>query len=149
MGVQFNMKVLGLQALLKACRPETVKEPVNEGIRKLAIWTQRTLMVSTPVDTGRLKTSITAKVEGDVAKIGTNVEYGQFIEYGHRQEPGRFVPALGKRLVVDWVPPRHVIEGSSARVKGIGPFMYTMQKLQAKVGEFLQEIGKAIEVRFG
>jgi phage gpG-like protein len=132
MGVQFNMKVLGLQALLKACRPETVKEPVNEGIRKLAIWTQRTLMVSTPVDIGRLKGSMTKEVYGDVAKIGTNVEYGQFVEYGTK-----------------FMAPRHVIEGSSARVKGIGPFMYTMQKLQAKVGEFLQEIGKAIEVRFG
>ena len=26
------------------------------------------------------------------------MEYASYVEYGHRQEPGRYVPALGKRL---------------------------------------------------
>lgn len=30
--------------------------------------------------------------------VGTNVQYAPFVELGHMQEPGRFVPAIGKRL---------------------------------------------------
>ena len=35
--------------------------------------------------------------------IGTNVEYAPYVELGHSQEPGRYVPAIGKRLVAAWV----------------------------------------------
>ena len=35
-----------------------------------------------PVDTGRLKNSITSAVEGDSAVIGTNAEYAQYVEFG-------------------------------------------------------------------
>ena len=35
-----------------------------------------------PVDTGRLKNSITSAVEGDSAVIGTNVEYAPYVEFG-------------------------------------------------------------------
>jgi len=35
--------------------------------------------------------------------IGTNVEYAQPVELGHVQEPGRYVPALGKRLKAAFV----------------------------------------------
>lgn len=58
-----------------------------------------------PVDTGRLKGSITHRVQkGDTALIGTGVEYAPYVEYGHHQEPGRYVPAIGKRLVASYVP---------------------------------------------
>ena len=36
--------------------------------------------------------------------IGTNVEYAPYVELGHSQKPGRFVPAIGKRLKRNWVP---------------------------------------------
>ena len=36
----------------------------------------------TPVDTGRLRNSITHTVKGDAAYIGTNVEYAPFVEFG-------------------------------------------------------------------
>lgn len=35
-----------------------------------------------PVDTGRLKGSITSKVEGNSAVIDTNVEYAPHVEFG-------------------------------------------------------------------
>lgn len=56
-----------------------------------------------PVDTGRLRSSITHQVEGSTVRIGTNVEYAPYVELGHRQQPGRYVPAIGKRLVADHV----------------------------------------------
>ena len=37
------------------------------------------------------------------------VEYASYVEYGHRQKPGRYVPALGKRLKTAWVPGRFML----------------------------------------
>lgn len=62
-----------------------------------------------PVDTGRLRDSITHAYSDDsdhevVLLVGTNVEYAPYVELGHKQQPGRFVPKIKKRLVRSWVP---------------------------------------------
>lgn len=57
-----------------------------------------------PVDTGNLRDHITHQADGyDTMLIGSNVEYAPYVELGHHQEPGRYVPALGRRLVASWV----------------------------------------------
>ena len=57
-----------------------------------------------PVDTGRLKNSITHKMDGkDTVYVGTNVEYAPYVELGHDQEVGRYVEAIGARLVASHV----------------------------------------------
>ena len=57
-----------------------------------------------PVKSGRLRNSIThARVSEDTEAIGTDVEYAPFVELGHNQQPGRYVPAIGKRLVASHV----------------------------------------------
>lgn len=56
------------------------------------------------VKTGRLRGSITHQLQGDLSvAIGTNVYYAPYVELGHAQQPGRYVPAIGKRLVKSWV----------------------------------------------
>lgn len=35
--------------------------------------------------------------------VGTDVKYGIYVELGHHQEPGRYVPAIKKRLVASFV----------------------------------------------
>ena len=58
-----------------------------------------------PVDTGNLRNSIThQQLDEDTEIVATNVEYAPHVELGHHQEPGRYVPAIKKRLVRDWVP---------------------------------------------
>lgn len=57
-----------------------------------------------PVDNGRLMNDITHDYDSRTVAIGTNVEYGKWVELGHHQQPGRYVPALGKALVRDFVP---------------------------------------------
>lgn len=58
-----------------------------------------------PVDTGNLRNSITHQREGDDTElIATAVTYAPYVEIGHHQEPGRYVPAIGKRLVASYVP---------------------------------------------
>ncbi len=52
------------------------------------------------VQTRRLRASITIDIlDNTKARVGTNVYYAPFLEFGHSQEVGRFVPAyaLGKR----------------------------------------------------
>ena len=59
-----------------------------------------------PVATGNLKNSMTSEVsqEEKAVYVGTAVEYAPFVEFGHHQEVGRYVPAIGKRLVREFVP---------------------------------------------
>ena len=61
-----------------------------------------------PVRTGNLRNSITHEVadDGKSVAIGSAVEYGIFVELGHIQEVGRYVPAIGKRLKNEYVKPR-------------------------------------------
>ena len=57
-----------------------------------------------PVDTGNLRRSIDSVVPDDrTAVIGSNVKYAPFVELGHHQQPGRYVPAIGKRLKASYV----------------------------------------------
>ncbi len=55
--------------------------------------------------------------------IGTAVEYAPAVEFGHKQEVGRYVPAIGKRLVSANVPPKPflkpAIEGHLEEFKSI------------------------------
>lgn len=37
-----------------------------------------------PVDTGRLRASISSEVSGDTARIGSDLDYAGFVEEGHR-----------------------------------------------------------------
>jgi len=60
------------------------------------------------IHSGRLKASIRYVVDAGsptTAVVGSDAEYAPFVEFGHSQTPGRFVPALGKRLVADHVKP--------------------------------------------
>jgi phage gpG-like protein len=127
-----DYKVIGLEALLNKLRPETIRKPTSEGIKKVALWTIGKVKISTPVDTGRLRSSIASEVIGQTARIGTNVNYAPFVEYGTK-----FMEA------------RYVQEGSSARILGTGPFTRVMELLKDKIKDFIDEIGEAISARFG
>lgn len=44
-----------------------------------------------------------------VVTIINPTEYASYVEYGHRQTPGRYVPALGKSLKASWVKGRFML----------------------------------------
>ena len=76
------------------------------------------------VQTGNLRNSITHKPESDdTMLIGAGAEYAPYVELGHHQEPGRYVPAIGKRLVASYVSPkpflRPAIEGHAAEFRTV------------------------------
>lgn len=92
----------------------------------------------TPVKTGVLNKNwyvVITKVSGGYeAEIINNTEYASYVNYGHRQTPGRYVPAIGKRLKKGWVDGKFFIELSVAELKAI-----TEPLLEKKLKKYLEE----------
>ncbi len=57
--------------------------------------------------------------QGDTysVKVFNSASYASYVNDGHRQRPGRFVPAIGKRLVRPWVPGQHMAEKAEQKTK--------------------------------
>lgn len=86
-----------------------------------------------PVQTGNLCNSITHRAEGDkTMTIGTSVYYAPYVEFGHSQEPGRYVPAIGKRLVASYVPGKHFF--TNALEGHVGEFQSVIEGELNKIG---------------
>ena len=75
--------------------------------------------------------------QGDVygTVLYNNVEYAPWVENGHRQTPGRYVPAIGKRLVRSWVEGKYMLRNSVREYQRNAP-----AHIQQKSEEFLREI---------
>lgn len=116
-----------LSQVIESQYPEEFREMVIDAAKQL----QGMVKEKTPVQTGRLQNEWRV---GEIEKRGNeyyievynNVEYVESVEYGHRQEPGKYVPALGKRLVKDFVPGKHMMELS-------------LQELQRYLPDYLRE----------
>lgn len=78
---------------------------------------------------------------GDIEKVGNNyqvqiinpIEYASYVEFGHRQTPGRFVPAIGKRLKKNWAEGRFMLTISEEEIKKTAPKL-----LEKKILDYLQ-----------
>ena len=75
---------------------------------------------------------------GDVYEITVvnNLDYASYVEYGHRQTPGRYVPALGKSLKVSWVPGKLMLTISEQEVKTLVPSILNDMLYEALKGVF-------------
>ena len=54
----------------------------QRALEEIGLAAEKYAIMKTPTDTGRLKNSITHAVKGDEVYIGTNVEYGIYVELG-------------------------------------------------------------------
>jgi len=59
------------------------------------------------------------------------------VEYGHRQTPGRYVPALGKRLTRSFVPGQNMLTISEAELEAQAPKL-----IEARISQWLEEVLK-------
>lgn len=71
----------------------------------------------TPVVTNHLRnswgiTTVEKKSDAWFIEVINPVEYALYVEEGHRQEVGRYVKALGKRLVKPFVEGQHMLKGT-------------------------------------
>lgn len=76
----------------------------------------------TPVQTGTLKRNWLASSvvrKGDIYEVTVqnSTLYASYVEYGHRQTPGRYVPAIKKRLKKSWVEGKFMMTISANEIK--------------------------------
>lgn len=83
-------------------------------------------------------TILPVEKHGDVYEITVvnNLDYVSYVEYGHRQTPGRYVPALGKSLKVSWVKGRFMLTISEQEVKVLAPEVLNDMLYNALKGVF-------------
>lgn len=90
----------------------------------------------TPVKTGNLRRSWTRssvyKINGSKSvEIGSSLEYAKAVEEGHKQEVGRYVPAIGKKLVNEYVEGKHMLRDS---------FTLAEQSLDNKLNDLFERL---------
>lgn len=78
--------------------------------------------------------SIVSKDGGWEVEIFNSAEYASYVEYGHRQQPGRYVPVLGKRLKASWVQGRFMLTITEEELRTQAPAL-----LEKRMRAFLEE----------
>ncbi len=63
------------------------------------------------------------------------VTYASYVEFGHRQTPGRYVPQIGKQLKSGWVKGQYMLSISEHQLDGIAPGI-----LEKKLAKYLSEV---------
>ena len=65
-----------------------LKMAKKRGLEAIGLTAEGYAKKDTPVDTGRLRNSISHPTDDEAAYIGTNVEYAPYVELGARGRPG-------------------------------------------------------------
>lgn len=79
----------------------------------------------------------------DVRKMGhvyqieiiNPVDYAEYVEFGHRQTPGRYVPAIGKKLKASWVDGAFMLTISEDELRQATPKI-----LEAKINDLFKDV---------
>lgn len=134
-----------LAAFLEALGDEFLRLVQDEITRRQVIDTRNLLSSFTKGSDGNIWR---AEEGGLVLEVGTNVKYAKYVEYGHKQRPGRFVPGHwegdrfiyikgakeGMVLKASWVDGKHYFDGALHLMEKIYPEM-----LEAKLKEWLDD----------
>lgn len=73
-----------------------------------------------------------------VITVKNPTRYASYVEYGHTQTPGRYVPAIGKSLKRGWVDGQFFLTISENEIRGIAPDLLA-KKLENKLREVLDD----------
>lgn len=68
-----------------------------------------------------------------VVEVINSKMYASYVEFGHRQTPGRYVPAINKKLKRAWAPGRFMLTISENELKIMAPALLE-QKIQRFLG---------------
>ena len=92
-----SIEIEGLDRLIHQLSPELIAKPLRHFFERAAITVQSRAREKAPVDTGRLRSSITYELDKRPvtlwAKVGTNLAYAPYMEYG----TGLFAEGPGAR----------------------------------------------------
>ena len=107
-----------------------LKNEVKNSVRNVGETYKRNAESRTPVQSGELRRSWQLKgpfFSGtDISvELRNSKNYASFVENGHRQTPGRYVPAIGKKLKASWVPGQHFLQKATDETRGQVPQLLT------------------------
>ena len=105
---------------------ELTKESIREGMKLTAQDLIRNLQIRSPVDYGLLKQWAVTEQSDTEITIQSPARYAGWVNYGHPQQPGRFIPGswngnhfrykpnakTGMVLKKSYVPGKHFVEAS-------------------------------------
>ena len=126
-----GMRSEGLEALRRQLTAQDIQKLEEDCAKELAARLLRDVVKNTPVglypqESGKKGGSLRRKWSISSPKLQQGkctievinpMEYASYVEYGHRQEPGRFVPVLGKRLKASWVDGRFMLTRAEDRLR--------------------------------
>ena len=110
---------LPLDRLIEAC--ERVKKAADYdgrlrlSMQRIGLHAVGLAKKETPVVSGLLRANWAFRIDGRWIIIENLTSYAAAVNYGHRQEAGRYVPALGKRLVRPYVAGKYMLEKAMGR----------------------------------
>lgn len=119
-----KVDVKGLDLTLEKMRklPAIFDEELTKAMNDEGLSWRDDVRSNTPVDNGDLRKSwvfegVTKSGFIFEMELANNLEYALYVELGHRQEPGRYVPAIGKRLKADYVPGSYMLRDGTNRLE--------------------------------
>ena len=94
---------------------DQLKTEVKKSVKNVGETYKRNAQENTPVKTGDLRRSWQLKGPffsgSDITvEFRNSKNYASFVENGHRQKVGQYVPTIGKRLKASWVPDQHFLQ---------------------------------------
>lgn len=122
---------LGVEYLGKA-----IKETPNRGVQKRQVGDK---LITT--DSEHMKRSWGAEPARFIGgqyqvKVFNSASYASYVNDGHRQHVGQFVPILGKRLVKPWVDGQHMAEKAEKHTRKIADSVLQSEILRYLKGGF-------------
>lgn len=143
----------GRQAFMESCAKELAARLLAKVIKRTPVGDysdaydleddgQQKFLVMSDKQGGTLRRSWTV---GTIEKSGnsytikvTNDQlYASYVEFGHRQTPGRYVPAIGKCLKKSWVEGQFMLTISEKEIREAAPGI-----LEKKLNQWLGEVFK-------
>lgn len=127
---KLESSVTGMDDLCIHCTQKLAEQLLNTVIKRTPVKSgtlRRGWMAgkSTSSSSGNVASKTTMQVvkKGSVYEISVfnSVNYASHVEYGHRQEPGRYVPAIGKRLKNAWVKGQFMLTISERQLEATAP----------------------------
>lgn len=127
---EFISKINFAKQQLNNVIDDTLMEGSIEGVAEI--------QARTSVKTGNLRRSATSgkiEIESNIHSIKVGYDsnqapYADAYENGHKQEVGKYVPSIGKKLVKEFVPGKHTVRDSLTIVQSELP-----EKLKRKIGD--------------
>ena len=122
----FKITVKGDKAVLNNLKRkgQGFNNVMKAAVRTAGLQVENAAKVNCPAKTGNLRRSImsTDYQIGNkyIARITPDkdvADYAVYVEVGHSQQPGRYVPAIGKRLVASWVEGRWYMARTGIQMK--------------------------------